>query len=110
MRVQLLAAAAALVCTLAIANETPRWLRQNAISPDGNTVAFVYQGDIWLVPATGRIPAGLPEPLRDTALLRLANPEASLSDLALLSNPPVTKSCLSHRLNKIISLAGEEES
>ena len=52
----------------------------------------------------------LPEPLRDAALLRLANPEASLSDLALLSNPPVTKSCLSHRLNKIISLAGEEES
>ena len=53
MKKVLLAAAAALVCTLAIANETPRWLRQNAISPDGNTVAFVYQGDIWLVPATG---------------------------------------------------------
>ena len=51
---------------------------------------------------------GLPEPLRDAALLRLANPEASLADLALLSNPPVTKSCLSHRLNKIILLAGEE--
>ena len=52
---------------------------------------------------------GLPEPLRDAALLRLANPEASLADLALLSNPPVTKSCLSHRLNKIILLAGEEQ-
>jgi DNA-binding protein WhiA len=50
----------------------------------------------------------LPEPLRDTALLRIANPEASLADLAMLSNPPVTKSCLSHRLNKIILLAGEE--
>lgn len=52
----------------------------------------------------------IPEPLRDAALLRLANPEASLADLALLSNPPVTKSCLSHRLNKIIQLAGEESS
>ena len=52
----------------------------------------------------------LPEPLRDAALLRLANPEASLSDLALLSNPPVTKSCLSHRLNKIIILSEEEPS
>ena len=50
----------------------------------------------------------LPEPLRDAALLRLANPEASLADLAMLSSPPVTKSCLSHRLNKIIQLAGEE--
>ncbi|MCR5664930.1 MAG: DNA-binding protein WhiA [Oscillospiraceae bacterium] len=47
----------------------------------------------------------LPEPLRDTALLRIANPEASLSDLALLSSPPVTKSCLSHRLRKIAELA-----
>ena len=51
----------------------------------------------------------LPEPLRDTALLRLANPEASLADLALLSNPPVTKSCLSHRLNRIIALAEQDE-
>ena len=47
----------------------------------------------------------LPEPLRDTALLRIANPAASLADLALLSDPPVTKSCLSHRLKKIISIA-----
>ena len=51
----------------------------------------------------------LDEPLRDAALLRLANPEASLYDLSLLSNPPVTKSCLSHRLNRIILFAGEEE-
>ena len=50
----------------------------------------------------------LPEALRDAAFLRLANPEASLADLALLSNPPVTKSCLSHRLNKIIALAEKE--
>lgn len=51
----------------------------------------------------------LPEPLRDTALLRIANPEASLSDLALLSTPPVTKSCLSHRLKKIVQLAAESQ-
>ena len=50
----------------------------------------------------------LPEPLRDAALLRLANPEVSLADLALLSSPPVSKSCLSHRLNKIIQLSREE--
>jgi len=51
----------------------------------------------------------LPEPLRDTALLRIANPEASLADLARLSYPPVTKSCLSHRLRKIMSLVNETE-
>lgn len=50
----------------------------------------------------------LPEPLKDAALLRITNPEASLADLAQLSYPPVTKSCLSHRLKKIISLAPEK--
>ena len=40
-----------------------------------------------------------------TALLRIANPEASLADLAMLSDPPVTKSCLSHRLRKLSELA-----
>ena len=50
----------------------------------------------------------LPEPLKDAALLRITNPAASLADLARLSSPPVTKSCLSHRLKKIISLADEK--
>lgn len=49
----------------------------------------------------------LPEPLQDAALLRITNPEASLADLAALSYPPVTKSCLSHRLKKIMNLADE---
>ena len=52
----------------------------------------------------------LPEPLKNAALLRITNPEASLSDLALLSSPPVTKSCLSHRLKKILALAETLES
>ena len=46
----------------------------------------------------------LPDTLRDAALLRITNPEASLSELAQLSYPPVTKSCLNHRLKKIMSL------
>ena len=50
----------------------------------------------------------LPEPLKDAALLRITNPAASLSDLAQLSIPPVTKSCLNHRLKKILSLAPKE--
>jgi DNA-binding transcriptional regulator WhiA len=42
-------------------------------------------------------------------MLRIANPEASLADLAKLSDPPVTKSCLNHRLKKIQSLAAQIE-
>jgi DNA-binding protein WhiA len=44
----------------------------------------------------------LPEKLQETALLRIANPEASLADLAMLSDPPVSKSCLNHRLKKLL--------
>ena len=47
----------------------------------------------------------LPDKLQETALLRIANPEASLSDLAMLSDPPMSKSCLSHRLRKLMELA-----
>lgn len=50
----------------------------------------------------------LPEQLKQAALLRITNPEASLADLARLSYPPVTKSCLSHRLKKIMSFRPEE--
>ena len=49
----------------------------------------------------------LPDRLQETALLRLMNPEASIADLAGLANPPVTKSCLSHRLRKLLELAAE---
>ena len=35
------------------AQETPRWLRKNAISPDGSQVAFCYKGDIFTVPTSG---------------------------------------------------------
>ena len=51
----------------------------------------------------------LSEPLRDAALLRITNPAASLSDLAQLSYPKVTKSCLSHRLKKLMSMAAAIE-
>ncbi len=47
----------------------------------------------------------LPTPLQDTALLRIANPAGSLADLAALASPPVTKSCMNHRLRKLLDLA-----
>lgn len=35
------------------AAETPLWMRDVKISPDGARIAFTYQGDIWTVPVTG---------------------------------------------------------
>ena len=49
----------------------------------------------------------LPKELHDLAFLRIANPEASLADLAMLSYPPVSKSCLSHRLKKLLDYKPE---
>ena len=39
--------------TAAQAQETPTWIRKNAISPDGKTLAFSYKGDIFTVPTAG---------------------------------------------------------
>ena len=47
----------------------------------------------------------LPQKLYETALLRIANPEASLTDLAALAMPPVSKSCMGHRIRKLMELA-----
>lgn len=33
--------------------ETPRWMRNTAISPDGSTIAFTYKGDIFTVSSAG---------------------------------------------------------
>src|SRR5512142_3188068 len=33
--------------------DAPLWLRYPAISPDGRTIAFSYQGDIYVVPSSG---------------------------------------------------------
>ncbi len=48
----------------------------------------------------------LPDKLREAALLRIANPEASLTDLAALAIPPVSKSCISHRLRRLTEYLG----
>jgi Tol biopolymer transport system component/C-terminal processing protease CtpA/Prc len=36
-----------------LAGNPPRWLRYPALSPDGNTIAFVYKGNLYKVPAGG---------------------------------------------------------
>ena len=48
----------------------------------------------------------LPEKLRQTAALRVENPELSIKELAEISTPPVSKSCLNHRLRKLVTIAG----
>ena len=48
---------------------------------------------------------GLPSQLKETIILREAYPELTLSQLAEGFDPPVTKSCLNHRLRKLVELS-----
>lgn len=52
----------------------------------------------------------LPPVLQETAWLRIANPACSLADLAMLSDPPVTKSCMGHRIKKLLDIRDKLES
>lgn len=49
----------------------------------------------------------LPEKLRQTAEMRLEYPECSLAELAQWCDPPVTKSCMNHRMRKLLEEAKE---
>ena len=49
--------------------------------------------------------SSLPEELEKTAKLRIVHRDLSLSQLAAISIPPISKSGLSHRLNRIMELA-----
>jgi DNA-binding protein WhiA len=51
----------------------------------------------------------LPDRLRETAEKRLEFPELTLSELAAALDPPVTKSCLQHRLKRLMTLAGQSD-
>lgn len=48
-----------------------------------------------------------PDAICETAMLRLRHPNVSLGELAELHMPPISKSGLNHRLQKLIDLAAE---
>ena len=49
----------------------------------------------------------LPAKLQQAAKARLANPEASLAELAAMMEPPITKPAMNHRLKKLVEMAKE---
>ena len=69
--------------------------------------ASAAQIDVIRIIETAGAFEALPEKLRQTAELRLNNPELSIKELAEISTPPVTKSCLNHRLRKLSELASQ---
>ena len=49
----------------------------------------------------------LPQKLLAAAVARQENPEASLSELAALMEPPISKPAMNHRLKKLVELSKE---
>ena len=88
-----------------IRNSVNRRLNCDSANLDKAVEAAQSQGAaIRKLEAAGRLKK-LPDKLRETAALRLEHPELSLSELAEAFDPPVTKSCLNHRLRKLVELA-----
>lgn len=88
-----------------IRNSVNRRLNCDSANLDKAVEAAQSQGAaIRRLEAAGRLKE-LPDKLQETAALRLAHPELSLSELAEAFDPPVTKSCLNHRLRKLVELA-----
>ena len=49
----------------------------------------------------------LPEKLRQAAVAREENPEVSLTELAAMMEPPISKPAMNHRLKKLVEMAQE---
>ena len=49
----------------------------------------------------------LPQKLQQAALLREENPESSLTELASMAEPPISKPAMNHRLKKLMQLSQE---
>jgi cell division protein WhiA len=52
---------------------------------------------------------GIPDDLRDVALTRVANPEASLTELGALLDPPLAKGAVHRRLAALVALAAASD-
>ena len=51
--------------------------------------------------------AHLPQKLQQAAIAREKNPEASLTELAAMMEPPISKPAMNHRLKKLVQMAQE---
>ncbi len=70
--------------------------------------AAVAQNDAIKLLEQHNLIGALPDELRQVAMLRKANPDASLSDLCKLCDGAISRSGMNHRLKKIIDIAEEE--
>lgn len=92
-----------------IRNDTNRRINCESANIDKTVQAAVAQ-----VEAVRRIESicglsALPEELQEVARLRWENPDLSLRDLGALLDPPMTRSGVNHRLQRILKFAADLE-
>jgi len=90
-----------------ICNDVNRAMNCDAANTEKSFRAAREQiGDIELITQRD-IFKRLPKPLRETAEIRLAYPEATLAELGQFHNPPQSKSCVNHRIGKLRAIAAQ---
>ncbi len=88
-----------------IRNDTNRRLNFESANMDKTAQAAVAQMDaLARIEATCGLSA-LPEELQQVAKLRLENPHLSLRDLGAMMDPPLSRSGVNHRLQRILKFA-----
>ena len=90
-------------------NQVNRKLNCDTASLDKSVEAATHQVEVIRRMAQFGIMDQLPDKLKDTAEKRLLFPELPLSELAAEFSPPLTKSCLNHRLRKLMEIAEQME-
>ena len=89
-------------------NDTNRAINCNNANTDKITVAAAKRTLAFKDIAESKEFSSLPPDLRQTVTLCLNNPDLSLDELKDQFVPPVTKSCLNHRIRKLLSLATDK--
>lgn len=90
-------------------NQVNRKLNCDTANLDKSVEAATHQVEMIRRMAHFGIVDQLPDKLKETAAKRLLFPELPLSELAAEFSPPLTKSCLNHRLRKLMEIAEQLE-
>ena len=89
-------------------NTVTRRVNCDAANLDKTVTAACEQVDAFTRLTESGAIGELPVKLQEVAVARLLQPELTLSELAATFDPPLTKSCLNHRIRKLMEIARGE--
>ncbi len=89
-------------------NTVNRRVNCDAANLDKSVAASREQVEVLTRLTEAGVVATLPIKLQEVAVARLLQPELTLSELAETFDPPLTKSCLNHRMRKLMAIAKED--